>query len=137
MKPVVVGVFPSPHLSVQQRHGDVAVDVAPPRAQGGELHGGGRGQRGGHGGRERGGQLELVAAAEVPHLGRRGAVPPAQWQGHLVVVGDLRRQGNLKQNDDGVVECESLEFVHQNESKEVHRHTHIQRGTIVGNILNH
>ena len=102
MNPVMLGSA-SPHLSVQQRHGDVAVDVASPGAQGGELHGGGRGQRGGHGGRERGGQLELVAAAEVPHLGCRGAVAPAQRQGHLVVVWDFCRQGNLKQNNNKLV----------------------------------
>lgn len=55
------------HLSIQQRHRDIAVDVAPPRAQSGEVHGGGRRE----GRRQRGRlwwKLELVAAAEMPHL---------------------------------------------------------------------
>lgn len=64
---------PLRYLSIQQRHGDVAVDVAPPGAQGGELHGGWRQEGGRQGGRLRR-QLELVAAAEVPHLSRRGRV---------------------------------------------------------------
>lgn len=100
---VLKGHLFSPHLSVQQCHGDVTVDVAPPGAQGGELHGGWRWQRRRHRGWRRGRQLELIAAAEVPHLGRRGAVAPAQRHGHLVVVGDLRRQGNLKQNEKNVL----------------------------------
>lgn len=61
------------YLSVQQRHGDIAVDVAPPRAQSGELHGGRRREGRGQGGRLRR-ELELVAAAEMPHLSRRGRV---------------------------------------------------------------
>lgn len=56
------------HLSIQQRHRDVAVDMAPPGPQGGELHCGGRWE-----GRRHGGglwwKLELVAAAEMSHLG--------------------------------------------------------------------
>lgn len=83
-----------PHLSIQQCHGDIAVDVASSRAQSGELHGRWRWER-----RRQGGglcrELELIAAAEMPHLGRCGSVAASQRQGHLVVVGDLCGQGNL------------------------------------------
>lgn len=82
------------HLSIQQCHGDVAINVAPPGAQSGELHGGGRWERRRQGGRLCG-KLELVAAAEMPHLGCCGSVTASQWQCHLVVVRDLCRQGNL------------------------------------------
>lgn len=61
------------YLPIQQRHGDIAVDVASPRAQSRELHGGRRRERRRQGGRLRR-ELELVAAAEMPHLSRRGRV---------------------------------------------------------------
>lgn len=61
------------YLPIQQRHGDIAVDVASPRAQSRELHGGWRRERRRQGGRLRR-ELELVAAAEMPHLSRRGRV---------------------------------------------------------------
>lgn len=83
------------HLSIQQCHRDVAIDMAPPRAQSGELHGGGRWEGGRQGGRLCG-KLELVAAAEMPHLGCCSSVTASQRQGHLVVVRDLCRQGNLR-----------------------------------------
>lgn len=82
------------HLSIQQCHRDVAIDVAPPRAQSGELHGRGRWEGRRQGGRLWG-KLELVAAAEMPHLGCCGRVTASQRQGHLVVVRDLCCQGNL------------------------------------------
>lgn len=85
---------PFSHLSIQQCHRDVAVDVAPPGAESGELHCGrrweGRWQRG-----RLWGKLELIAAAEMPHLRCCSCVTPSEWQGHLVVVGDLCRQSNL------------------------------------------
>lgn len=68
--------------------------MAPPGAQGGELHGGGRREGRWHGGRLWG-ELELVAAAEMPHLGCCSSVTASQRQGHLVVVRDLCGQGNL------------------------------------------
>lgn len=61
------------YLPIQQRHGDIAVDVASPRAQSRELHGGWRWERRRQGGRLRR-ELELVAAAEMPHLSRCGRV---------------------------------------------------------------
>lgn len=82
------------YLSIQQRHRDIAIDVASPRAQSGELYGGGRWE----GRRQRGrlgGELEFIAAAEMPHLGSCSSVAASQRQGHLVVVRDLCGQGNL------------------------------------------
>lgn len=80
---------PFSHLSIQQCHGDVAINVAPPGAQSGELHGGrrweGRWQR-----RRLRGKLKLVAATEMPHLRCT-----SERQRHLVVVWDLCRQSNL------------------------------------------
>jgi len=67
---------PFSHLSVQQSHRDVAIDMAPPGAQSGELHRGGRWERRRHGG-GLWGKLELVAAAEVPHLGCCSRVTPS------------------------------------------------------------
>lgn len=82
------------HLSIQQCHRDVAIDVAPSGAQGGELHGGGRWEGRRHGG-GLWGKLELIAAAEVPHLGCCGSVTASQRQRHVVIVWDVRPQGNL------------------------------------------
>lgn len=69
--------------------------MASTRAQSGELYGGGRWE-GRRQGRRLWGKLELVAAAEMPHLGCRSSVTAPQRQGHLVVVGDLCGQGNLR-----------------------------------------
>lgn len=78
------------HLSIQQCHGDVAIDMTSTGAQSGELHGGGRWEGRRHGGRLWR-KLELIAAAEMSHLGSCSSVTATEWQGHLVVVGYLCR----------------------------------------------
>lgn len=84
-----------PHLTIQKGHRNVAIDMAPPGAQSGELHRGGSWKGRWHR-RRLGGQLELIAAAEMPHLGCCSSMTPSQWQGHLVVVRNLCCQGNLR-----------------------------------------